>query len=114
MENYQKNYVLDPVFKANLPQNISQVFENLKRQGFYKAFPFGSDFTETEEQIIFALKKLKKESKPGLIIEIMKSIFKSSDTQKYKEELERMSLLKTQNLREKIYQKLLVSKLGAP
>lgn len=108
-----KNYVLDPVFKANFPENIRQIFKAFKEQGFYKEFPFGSDFTETEERIVFALKKLKKESKMGLISAIFKSIFKSTDIQKYKDELNRMGLWETKNLKEKIYQKLLVSKLGA-
>jgi len=108
-----KNYALNPVFKANLPENISLTFEPFKKQGFYKAFPFGSDFTETEERIVFALKKLKKESKTGLIVEIIKAIFKSADIEKYKKELDRMDLLKTKSLKEKIYQKLLVSKLRA-
>ena len=79
----------------------------------YKVNVFGKEY-RPQEISAMTLKKLKKESKAGLIIEIIKAIFKSADKEQHKEELDRMGLLKTKNLKEKIYQKLLVSKLRAP
>ncbi|MES2768285.1 MAG: acetyl-CoA hydrolase/transferase C-terminal domain-containing protein [Bdellovibrionota bacterium] len=103
-----KTYHLDPIFKQNLPANISKAFESIKKEGLYKPFPFGSDFTDVEERIVFALKKLKNKSKLGLVIELAKSLFSRIDPTEYKEELTRMDLLQTKSFKEKAYQKLLL------
>ncbi len=106
-----KTYHLDPIFKQNLPANISKGFEPIKKQGLYKPFPSGSDFTDVEERIVFALKRLKNKSKLGLVIELTKSFFSRIDPIDYKEELIRMDLLQTKSFKEKVYQKLLLSML---
>jgi acyl-CoA hydrolase len=56
------NYEIPVQFRDNTPQRIVEVFDPAQSQGHLPPYPFGSDFTDTEQRLIPALKLLKNTS----------------------------------------------------
>jgi len=96
-------------FKRNHAREISQRLKRYKDQGFFQAFPFGTDFTEEEIFIGKALKSLKRKKGKSLVMiaTIVKAFLKPVDQKPYAKYLKRMGLEETSNFEEKLYQKLL-------
>jgi acyl-CoA hydrolase len=98
--------------KNNHLNEITKILAPYKKMGFFKPFPFGSDFTSVEEKILFALLILKEalNSKLELASLIWKGMMVESS--KYELELERMDLLKPRSLSDIFYQKILLGALS--
>jgi hypothetical protein len=96
-------------FKRNHAREISQRLKRYKDQGFFQAFPFGTDFTEEEIFIGKALKSLKRKKQKSLVMiaTIIKAFLIPVDQKPYAKYLKRMGLEETSNFEEKLYQKLL-------
>ncbi len=107
----EEEYQIPEAYKNNLPSSYEPVLKKYKANGHFNPFPFGTDLNAKEIKIGKALKALAKdlESKPALIKTIFKGLMLSPKEQD-KELLERMDLLKTDNFKEKLYQKLLLAK----
>ncbi len=57
-----KTYEIPPACRANTPGRISRALTPLREKGLLPEFPFGTDFTKTEQQLIPALQKLQQAS----------------------------------------------------
>jgi hypothetical protein len=52
-------YEIPEEFRHNRPEKIHAYVERWRARGLFLPYPFGSDFTETEQRLIPALQKLK-------------------------------------------------------
>jgi hypothetical protein len=103
----EKDYVIPAAFCQNYPDKNQAVLKKFQAQGFFGAYPFGTEFTPDELIIMRALLVLKNASagkKLWLLLWAMCSM--KSDT-KFMPYLERMQLAKPKTLQEFIYKKLL-------
>jgi acyl-CoA hydrolase len=82
-----------------------------KRQGLFPEFPFGSDFTPVEEQLVGALTRLKRASHSKIAIAQMFWAGATRDAGPFREALERMGLVRPQGLRERAERALLLGAL---
>ncbi len=93
--------------------DLSREFSELKKEGLFTPFPFGTDFTEEEQVVGKALKSLKRKSKSKklLLQSILKAIFILKVPHNQKTYLERMKLLRPAGIEERLYRNLLVNEL---
>ena len=95
-------------FKNNTSEKLLELSRLPEFKNEFSPFPFGSDFTKEEENLVLALEQLK-EAKKKSALELFKILFTSvGDNGKFDNELNRMNLLKPKNLKEKIYRKLIL------
>lgn len=108
-----KHYQIPAPFLNNYPAAYQSIIKKYKTKSFFNPFPFGTDLTDDEIVIGKALKSLKNDlsSKPSLIKTLMKGLFlKPNEIEKRL--LQRMDLRSPRNIKDWIYQKLLLSKLN--
>ncbi len=55
----EREYKIPPAFRNNSPARISRALGPAQAQGLFPDFPFGTDFTETEQRLLPALHRLK-------------------------------------------------------
>ncbi len=93
----------------NTPMHLQKQFNAFRQQGFFPKYPFGSDFTEQELIIIDALQYLKKQTRSrwSTMRFMAKTMFSQQKGVQLNPYMERMNLLKTTNLSEKMAQKML-------
>ncbi len=101
-------------FRHNTAQNLNKTFASFKQDGYFPDYPFGSDFTEVELDLIKALSYLKNNTKTTfaklkLLIKVYLQKTKLDNAQPY---LKRMDLLVAENKEQKIAQKLVVYALN--
>ncbi len=97
------------VFRQNQPELIHQQHVQWQEKGCCPAYPFGSDFTDIELELIAALQYLKKRT--GSQWQKLKILFKAwclKAEKNWSEHLKRMDLLLPKNKQEKFYQSLLI------
>ena len=58
-------YKIPETYRNNTPEHLEELLASYRKQGFFQAFPFGSDFTEEEIVIGKALKRLKRKASEG-------------------------------------------------
>ncbi|MFC3149523.1 acetyl-CoA hydrolase/transferase C-terminal domain-containing protein [Litoribrevibacter euphylliae] len=109
----EASYEIPEAYRQNTPEFVANTIEHYRQQGFFSAFPLGTDFTEQELQIGACLKQLKALQTHKM--DLMKTLFKAF-THHHQEEsvqpfLERMAMTETKNQKEKIEQKLLIHQL---
>ncbi|MBF0200842.1 MAG: hypothetical protein HQK66_05930 [Desulfamplus sp.] len=102
-------------FRNNLPETLEKKLAPYRLEGYFKPFPFGTDFTDEEIALGKALKGLKamaSESKfsimPGLISKTLSSI-----PEKAKPYLKRMDLEHPSNVQERLMQKMVIFALSS-
>src|SRR5207244_711563 len=54
-----KDCEIPPVHRENYPERIVQALKPFRESGLLPSFPFGSDFTDGEQQLIPALQALR-------------------------------------------------------
>ncbi|QOC21903.1 acetyl-CoA hydrolase [Wenzhouxiangella sp. AB-CW3] len=93
--------------RRNTPDYLEKVFGSFSDD--FPDYPFGSDFTEIERQLIPALKQLKSvaESKPALI----RALFRGRPGD-HPEALERLGLDQPDSVKEKLYARLVAAVLA--
>lgn len=101
------DYQIPAAFKHNYPDNINEALHDLRRQGYFKPYPFDSDLTPIEEELARVLLHLKNQTKLKLYYLIVKSLFQFSSDKKYSAYLQRMNLQHPKNIRDFINKKLL-------
>jgi hypothetical protein len=67
-----KDFELPPAYRENFPERIAVALKPARDAGLLPSFPFGSDFTETEQRLIPALQLLRDAQRtplrlPGLL-----------------------------------------------
>ncbi|GAB3671863.1 acetyl-CoA hydrolase/transferase C-terminal domain-containing protein [Salinisphaera aquimarina] len=103
----RQDYQIPVQARNNTPENIAALFAEQQQAGRFAAYPYGSDFTEIERELIGALKKLQGGSPTAIFGRLARhaSILASlpSSAQPY---LERMDLARPRSWRESLYARL--------
>ncbi len=96
-------------WKNNLPQKIQSILCAARDAGLLPEFPFGTDFTESERDLLPALEKLKAaaHSKPALMRLALAGWLKGVPGKRESRALERMQLVAPDNIRDLVYRYLL-------
>jgi hypothetical protein len=89
--------------RDNTPEAVERKLRSALQAGLLPAFPFGSDFSETERKLIPMLQELKLASKLQLLRAVLRGFARDGDA----DCLERMGLLKPHGIREHLYATLL-------
>ncbi|NNF35865.1 MAG: acetyl-CoA hydrolase [Saprospiraceae bacterium] len=109
----RQDYVVPEAYRNNTPESYQSLLLKYKKQGFYPVFPFGTQLTDEEIELGKALKGLKADldDKPRFLNTLLKSFFTKTKTghQKF---LKMMRLDHPKGIKEKLFQKLLVTKMG--
>lgn len=92
--------------RANTPEQLETRLAKHREQ--FPRYPFGSDFTDLEQQLIPALQSLKALSKNKLAL--LKSVLKGRPGD-FPEAMQRMGLDAPQSLRDRLYARLLAAQL---
>lgn len=108
------DYQIPEVFRQNLPEKYKSVLNHFRHQGLFPAFPFGTDLTEQEIIVGRALKVLKKKlhDKKELAKVLLKGMGESAQEEHYIIPLRRMGLEHPKNMKERIYQRLLLGAMA--
>ena len=107
------DYMIAEEYKNNFPHVIKQKIEKFQQAGFFRRFPFGTDFTEEEQVIGRALKSLKNKSrsKKMMLKLLLKALIPQTIPDEYETYLKRMGLWQVKGLEERLMRKLLVLEL---
>lgn len=109
MKKMPEDYEIPEEFRNNYPQTIENNLKEFRNKGYFKPFPFGTDFTDEEIVLGKALKGLKGQMantpvKTGL--NIVKQMVKPVP-EKAEPYLKRMGLDKPASVKERVYKKLI-------
>ena len=105
-----KDYVLPQEYRNNTPKKLEAMLKPFQAEGYFPAFPFGTDLYEEEILLGGSLKALAKTSKLLIIKGILFELFRFVP-QKAIPLLQRMQLEKPSSLKEKILQKVVLAAL---
>jgi hypothetical protein len=100
-------YEIPPVCRANTPERIARALTPLREKGLLPEFPFGTDFTVTEQRLIPALQRLQQASaNPAALVSLLWRGL-SAGSADDADCLARMRLDAPATLRERLYRWLL-------
>ena len=99
-----RGYEIPARHRDNTPERIARALAPLRERGFLPPFPFGTDFTETEQRLIPALEVLKGASPVALAALAAKGLFASGSDLAT---LARMGLDAPKTLADRVYRILL-------
>ena len=107
-----KHYEIPSAYRDNTPERIAGVLKPAREQGLLPAFPFGSDFTETEKRLIPALQLLAEAQKfPGQLAGLLWQGFSGRPDAAQQEGLSRLGLDRPSNWTERLYRALVSAAL---
>jgi hypothetical protein len=109
-----KAYDIPSLYRENTPERIGAALSPLHRQGWLPDFPFGTDFTETEQRLMLALGRIKRASKWRLLNLAGLGLAAGKPSVADGECLERMELGQPKTVRERLYRALLLGALTSP
>jgi acyl-CoA hydrolase len=100
-------YEIPPACRANTPERIARALTPLREKGLLPEFPFGTDFTETEQRLIPALQRLQQASaNPVALLSLLWRGVSASGSDDA-DCLARMGLNAPATMRERLYRWLL-------
>jgi acyl-CoA hydrolase len=103
----EKSFELPAAWRDNTPERIARALKGAREQGLLPAFPFGSDFTATEERLIPALDLLRAAPPFRLAGLLARGFFASAPAKEVHECLARMGLAHPSGVSERIAAALL-------
>lgn len=106
-----KGFALPASARDNFPDRISRAIKPYRENGLLPAFPFGSDFTEVEQQLIPALEALKDASTSPSALMRLAIAGLGGDTAKVTPALARLGLDKPARLSDRLYRLLVTAAL---
>lgn len=106
------DYEIPEAFRNNTPEKLEKLLASYRRQGHFKAFPFGTDFTDEEIAIGKALKgfKSKAEKKVPLMLALARKMM-APVPDAAKPYLKRLALDAPADFKEKMMQKVVILSL---
>ena len=104
-------YEIPSGYKNNTPQNIAAALEHTHRAGHLSQYPFGSDLTKTEQQLLPALTLLKNTASSGLRMALRLLRGMAVPKEPYTTCLQRLGLLKPATLADWVYRYLVLDAL---
>jgi acyl-CoA hydrolase len=96
----ERTYELPKSARDNTPDALARALAPAADAGLLPTFPFGTDFTATEQRLLPALQRLKSASPTGLVGMFMRGLLAEPADQ---EALERLRLAKPRTLAERFY-----------
>ena len=106
----EPDYKIPDEYRNNYPGKIAALLKPYQDQGYFKAFPFGTDLTDDDVALGSSLKVMKAigeasriKMAAGLISEFFKPVPASAERH-----LKRMYLDKPSGFKEKIYRKMIL------
>ncbi len=107
-----EDFVLEPAWRQNTPERLEAMRTEFPQ--LFPEYPLGCDFTPVEQDLLRALRWLKRKLNLGEIIDLGRAaLFDLPDPNSFAGHLERMGLLTPMGLREQLYQKLVLAGLKA-
>lgn len=112
------DYEIPKAFQQNIPERINAVIDAGKAKGLLSVFPFGTEFTQLEQDLLPALDLLGRISHSRLeMVRLMLAGWGARKNQQYRPLLQRLQLDQSQlkdtgGLRAKIYQLLVAGALA--
>lgn len=103
-----ETYEIPARHRTNTPERISAALQEAQDQGLLPLFPFGSDFTETEQRLMPALGLLRSSSRGTLARLALAGGPATGDADAC---LARMGLAQPSGIRERLYRRLLLAAL---
>ena len=110
----EKSFELPAACRDNTPEHIARALGPARAQGLLPPFPFGSDFTATEERLIPALELLRAAPPVRLASLLARGFFSSAPAKDVHDCLARMGLAHPSGVLERIEAALLHAALEAP
>lgn len=104
------DYEIPPEYRNNTPERLQELLAPYQAMGYFPPFPFGTDFSNEDLQLVGSLKALNTQVStcPFRVIKgLLAELFRSIPPAAYPH-LERMELAKPSSLKERIYRKLVV------
>ena len=108
----EKNFELAPAHRENTPERIERALKPAREQGLLPAFPFGTDFSETEQRLAETLRRLSIASSMQLTRLLLAGIGRGAPSADVKDCLVRMGLDAPSTLVQRGYRALLRGALG--
>jgi len=109
----RRDYSIPERFRHNNPEFLRRVAES-GGAGAFATFPLGTDFDDGEQRLMKALTWLKeKVSQKDFLSLGRRALLQEYDAEQYSQELARMDLADPDGLRERLYQRLLLTALDA-
>jgi len=99
----EQSFELPPTWRDNTPSRIAQALEPLRAAGLLPRFPFGTDFTATEQRLLPALALLRASSPRRLAGFVARGAVSASSTPLERECLARMGLEKASHPIDLVY-----------
>jgi len=109
----ERNFELPRACRDNTPERIARALAPACEQGLLPPFPFGSDFTATEQRLLPALQLLRSAAPLRLAGLAVKGLFSGAPSQQTRECLVRMGLEPRSGLMDYVYGALLHGALEA-
>jgi Acetyl-CoA hydrolase/transferase C-terminal domain len=103
----EQSFELRPEARNNTPQRITQALGPAREQGLLPLFPFGTDFTETEQRLLPALARLREASPLALAALAARGLIAGRPSRQVRECLDRMGLDRAAKPSEQFYALLL-------
>jgi len=88
----ERGFELPAACRDNTLERIARALEGARDEGLLPPFPFGSDFTATEQRLMPALKLLRAASPPRLARLLARGFFSSAPSGELRDCLARMGL----------------------
>jgi hypothetical protein len=109
----RRDFVIPPEWRRNTPRHIAEALHPLRARGLFAAFPFGSDFTAEELQLLPALKILRRVSvsKPKMAAFLLQALVAGGPRDADRPLLERLGLAQVRGGREWMLKKLVTHAL---
>jgi acyl-CoA hydrolase len=110
-QKLSRHYRLPSYAYNNHPGYLENFLQEARTQGIFPEFPFGTDFTSVEEKVYSALMRLKKSSGP---LDRVQQLYKglTLPVKTYEPELRRMKLWSPKNVKEQVFQRILLAGLA--
>lgn len=103
------DYRIPEAHRDNTPARLEAALGEARQRGLLPLFPFGSDFTAVEQQLMPALGLLRGAGRGGLLKLALRG---GPETAEARQSLERMGLLQPRTLKDRLYRRLLLGALA--
>jgi len=105
------DFQLAPRFAENTSERLQGI--QSRHAHLFPEYPLGSDFSDSERELLRALNWLKSKFKLTELLDLGRAAMEAPEAARYPEHLQRMQLAQPQGLREELYQRLLLAALQA-
>lgn len=104
-----KDFARPAIWKQNTPSHIENILGTARERGLLPEYPFGSDFTETEQQLLRALAVLKQQkgSKLSEAKLLWRGLTKRHASDNEQQLLDRMGFGLQNNIKEKLWRTMM-------